>query len=152
MRGKDGNDLTDTKIVGITPAHAGKSALGYRCQRAVEDHPRPCGEKPSQHPARVPVLGSPPPMRGKGLAAARHLWVVRITPAHAGKSASRRCKRGARRDHPRPCGEKLVIRPEDGTARGSPPPMRGKAKMRVDIFAVDRITPAHAGKRIRLGR
>ena len=29
MRGKDGNDLTDTKIVGITPAHAGKSGLSY---------------------------------------------------------------------------------------------------------------------------
>ena len=35
MRGKDGNDLTDTKIVGITPAHAGKRPSPARAAAAA---------------------------------------------------------------------------------------------------------------------
>ena len=69
-------------------------------------------------------------MRGKvalGLADALH---NRITPAYAGKS-----------------GVKLA-----GILlnRGSPPPMRGKARTNPRIYPSHRITPAYAGKRAKL--
>ena len=85
-------------------------------------------------------------MRGKGLPDGLTIWCTRITPAHAGKSElGDGCTLGSR-DHPRPCGEKLVIRPDDGTAWGSPPPMRGKENWTTEISEGSRITPAHAGK------
>ena len=51
----------------ITPAYAGKSESAFCAVHVLQDHPRVCGEK-----ARC---GSVYP------------WQVRITPAHAGKSA-----------------------------------------------------------------
>ena len=53
------------KVKGITPAHAGKSALRQRLPVAVEDHPRACGEKGSLVFSWFAPLGSPPRMRGK---------------------------------------------------------------------------------------
>ena len=45
MRGKVAGPLLFGLGCGITPAHAGKSCLTDRKQKAVEDHPRTCGEK-----------------------------------------------------------------------------------------------------------
>ena len=50
---------------GITPAHAGKSAVADPAAPVDEDHPRPCGEKHG--------------LKASGAAK------TRITPAHAGK-------------------------------------------------------------------
>ena len=52
-------------------------------------------------------------------------------------------------DHPRPCGEKPPARPTSAWPRGSPPPMRGKARWVIEASEPWRITPAHAGKRHR---
>ena len=88
-------------------------------------------------------------MRGKDLATLLLDVCTRITPAYAGKSkihGRRRCKR---RDHPRLCGEKeyTVERRIDG--EGSPPPMRGKARMADATILTKGITPAYAGKRLK---
>ena len=86
MRGKAINGWDDTTIVGITPAHAGKSWPQSDIHRRTGDHPRPCGEKTLHIRAPISNKGSPPPMRGKE-ATARTIDVDRrITPAHAGKS------------------------------------------------------------------
>ena len=53
----------------------------------IEDHPRPCGEKASTLLLLRTYPGSPPPMRGKVVSAAVVVTVIRITPAHAGKSS-----------------------------------------------------------------
>ena len=85
-------------------------------------------------------------MRGKvRLCSSRRSWAG-ITPAHAGKRL-----RGAygglyAGDHPRTCGEKLNLTPEQGPFLGSPPHMRGKAPPPVAAFRLSGITPAHAGK------
>ena len=73
---------------------------------------------------------------------------VRITPAHAGKSPRRICAMGEAWDHPRPCGEKTVKIVYALCARGSPPPMRGKGTWVKPLKNAERITPAHAGKRV----
>ena len=105
MRGKAACGLEIPSAVGITPAHAGKSARFAFWYLSYRDHPRPCGEKPTPRPRRFGAVGSPPPMRGKvssySHAAIRsgspppmrgkdgNAWVYDdasgITPAHAGK-------------------------------------------------------------------
>ena len=49
-------------------------------------------------------------------------------------------------DHPRVCGEKLVVKLPPLTKRGSPPRMRGKVCKNCTSFLHFRITPAYAGK------
>ena len=91
---------------GITPAHAGKSdEISSLCER-YGDHPRPCGEKSRLSGKALRDVGSPPPMRGKAPTVKASASVMRITPAHAGKSAHGDRGKAQARDHPRPCGEK----------------------------------------------
>ena len=45
MRGKEGVGAVHVLEQGITPAYAGKSAFTLYKRRAVQDHPRICGEK-----------------------------------------------------------------------------------------------------------
>ena len=72
----------------ITPAHAGKTKTEKDEPKKEQDHPRACGENLKTLRSGVGQSGSPPRMRGKldnGLAAS---YGVRITPAHAGKTAA----------------------------------------------------------------
>ena len=73
--------------------------------------------------------------------------MLRITPAHAGKSRNFRGYSLRVWDHPRTRGEKrfrhFIYRPEPG----SPPHTRGKARGKALFDSMRRITPAHAGKR-----
>ena len=70
----------------ITPAYAGKSADLCIRQQGIRDHPRLCGEKGVHGCRTAAVVGSPPPMRGKGIGRMSFGWWIRITPAYAGKS------------------------------------------------------------------
>ena len=71
---------------GITPAYAGKrSSTSFRIS-SYQDHPRLCGEKTNGTLETWSQLGSPPPMRGKGICKPIFHWQIRITPAYAGKS------------------------------------------------------------------
>ena len=85
-------------------------------------------------------------MRGKVARRVLYARAIGITPAHAGKSPGIGTAQHQRRDHPRPCGEKLARPFQPYDARGSPPPMRGKGLEPVGGKSGDRITPAHAGK------
>ena len=87
-------------------------------------------------------------MRGKGIRAEMKLEDSRITPAHAGKRWYKWYGSGGGEDHPRPCGEKTITLGKRYHVRGSPPPMRGKALIILQITRAVRITPAHAGKRL----
>ena len=73
------------------------------------------------------MTGSPPPMRGKGIAAYCHARGGRITPAYAGKSIENNAEAKA--------------------LYGSPPPMRGKVRHFASNCRNNGITPAYAGKR-----
>ena len=75
--------------------------------RTRQDHPRICGEK-----CAVVV---------------DEFIHVGITPAYAGKRASRRPQSKTQRDHPRICGEKVTRSASTKRRLGSPPHMRGKA-------------------------
>ena len=107
MRGKDQEVAASGNPAGITPAHAGKRYAACGKCRGCRDHPRPCGEKSMQQHRAMSKTGSPPPMRGKVYIISPLYRPYRITPAHAGKRTRWRAWNTARRDHPRPCGEKL---------------------------------------------
>ena len=87
-------------------------------------------------------------MRGKAPARRGAPALFGITPAHAGKSEGFKIPALNAKDHPRPCGEKCQFFPSPHLPAGSPPPMRGKEKWWTSQEDFDRITPAHAGKRI----
>ena len=71
---------------------------------------------------------------------------TRITPADAGKTSRRACKRTDGRDHPRGCGENSYPVMRFSSMLGSPPRMRGKRTCSFVMSAASRITPADAGK------
>ena len=106
MRGKVMPIVAITLDIRITPAHAGKSDAEFSEADHERDHPRTCGEKYSKGPSVLPVLGSPPHMRGKVNQTADDMNSSRITPAHAGKSKLVSVRRRILPDHPRTCGEK----------------------------------------------
>ena len=126
MRGKATLYIDQLATFRITPAYAGKSSrYGLFCAEN-KDHPRLCGEKRHFALLWLPVVGSPPPMRGKAKTGDCDRIEGRITPAYAGKSFSSFVVYIITQDHPRLCGEKYK-------------------KLQPKRYAVW-ITPAYAGK------
>ena len=85
-------------------------------------------------------------MRGKDVLNLQSRTVTGITPAHAGKRPAYTATPRRMRDHPRPCGEKILSASTLTLASGSPPPMRGKEGRDAAREPGKGITPAHAGK------
>ena len=147
MRGKVTGIATGLVSARITPAYAGKSLCDQLGVQVRRDHPRLCGEKQLTSLSGIQQIGSPPPMRGKGIVNELSRKLDRITPAYAGKRPCRPSFRQPTRDHPRLCGEKVTGKVYNVFPRGSPPPMRGKEwHIQGDVLPY-RITPAYAGKR-----
>ena len=89
-------------------------------------------------------------MRGKAETGGAADTSSGITPAYAGKSWLSAYRNIPEQDHPRLCGEKSEKELIAKTAEGSPPPMRGKVKSDNMNMRWFRITPAYAGKRIKI--
>ena len=89
-------------------------------------------------------------MRGKVSILQNQNQIFRITPAYAGKSAIFQINVLHFQDHPRLCGEKRTCAECRQPQLGSPPPMRGKVNEQLEDLAEDRITPAYAGKSIKI--
>ena len=75
----------DSRRSRITPACAGKRVDLSRTPKPAQDHPRVCGEKATHGGNILSRLGSPPRVRGKGLALRLATRRLGITPACAGK-------------------------------------------------------------------
>ena len=148
MRGKVFTFRPLTPVGRITPAYAGKRKMLKTPAAGTWDHPRVCGEKHAAACADCTLLGSPPRMRGKAFKLNICLFHLGITPAYAGKSRTSGTGGSGRRDHPRVCGEKPTMKNTYHTAKGSPPRMRGKARLFHIVLTFAGITPAYAGKRL----
>ena len=146
MRGKGVNVAVSDALVGITPAYAGKRNVAMRQKYAIWDHPRVCGEKGGQFIDWLTNLGSSPRMLGKVVHHAAEVGVAWITPAYAGKRRQNSCILSIDQDHPRACGEKLIIPCASSSVQGSPPRMRRKGRKGHGSRHQTRITPAYAGK------
>ena len=147
MRGKVCPNQIRLKDLRITPAYAGKSHYDLYRFFFTWDHPRVCGEKKSAISPSYVKYGSPPRMRGKADRQGQAVGLYRITPAYAGKSVLLSINVAAQQDHPRVCGEKLMLCHRLRPGRGSPPRMRGKVDANYSILHAVGITPAYAGKR-----
>ena len=109
VRGKVSYHMKGMAADRITPACAGKSAWLLGDPTAKRDHPRVCGEKEWRRFFLRHFLGSPPRVRGKAPVRSSPALHSGITPACAGKRISGSRTRRHSRDHPRVCGEKLLL-------------------------------------------
>ena len=136
----------------ITPACAGKSTCPSRSGRSFWNHPR-VREEEHLSRTRARVLGeSPPRARGRANARRIRIPVSRITPACAGKSpADPRC-RAQPRNHPRVRGEEWSSHESAIAELESPPRARGRVTVWSMVTQDEGITPACAGKSLRLPR
>ena len=86
MRGKANLECHRIVFDRITPAYAGKRPPQSPPSGQSRDHPRICVAKTTEVQKGVNIVGSPPHMRGKGIAKTVNKVILRITPACAGKS------------------------------------------------------------------
>ena len=148
-RGKVNTAAEAVELFRITPACAGKSHRPGSDGPRQWDHPRVRGEKGAGTPTQEVGAGSPPRARGKVLLDTPKGQKKRITPACAGKSAPEHHAKRRHTDHPRVRGEKRIRTARPRVGWGSPPRARGKACACSGGPALDGITPACAGKRLR---
>ena len=92
------------------------------------------------------VLGSPPRVREKLDVMKDIAAQVRITPACAGKTDKVKFTIQCKKDHPRVCGKNEVRAVKFSYVVGSPPRVREKLRPDGQIFFIEGITPACAGK------
>ena len=166
-RGKLPKKVLQTAEMRLIPAHAGKtSGPSYRVIRPWA-HPRSRGENPpTQNPPSKPS-GSSPLTRGKRPLQGGSAQIVRLIPAHAGKTLPSRCRLGRCCGsspltrgklfrhvvvsvgvvaHPRSRGENSYFAQSFDTQLGSSPLTRGKLWSLWLVADGERLIPAHAGK------
>ena len=140
-------DNTDDRI---TPARAGKTILIHRSYLPHQDHPRSCGKDATSH-SRNPLLGGSPPLVRERLSAGKaSRRFSRITPARAGKTSILEPTWFRLGDHPRSCGKDMMSKSVIDTDMGSPPLVRERRKSNRADGREPRITPARAGKTLRI--
>ena len=115
-------------VLGLIPAHAGKTtrsgARTFRC----EAHPRSRGENSGEARPAKTELGSSPLTRGKQALRLALSGDRGLIPAHAGKTGDDGARVRQRRAHPRSRGENPVPLPERMMRCGSSPLTRGKQR------------------------
>ena len=85
-------------------------------------------------------------MRGKLAKDTAGFKILRLIPAHAGKTHGKHAISRPSGAHPRACGENRFGSALSSVTRGSSPRMRGKLLDGPRLFARGRLIPAHAGK------
>ena len=91
------------------------------------------------------VTGSSPRMRGTPCCVHEGVVRMRIIPAYAGNARNRGLGTRSSTDHPRVCGERVVITPAGEVYVGSSPRMRGTHNPHPAYLRDLRIIPAYAG-------
>ena len=145
MRGTVSSGIETEHDSRITPACAGNSAARQNLSVSIRDHPRVCGEQPHYCNIALPVIGSPPRVRGTVPARVSRVLQSRITPACAGNRHVALVQEMKSEDHPRVCGEQVVAVALVIWAAGSPPRVRGTDALPVSGLRDAGITPACAG-------
>ena len=146
MRGRRHGSPSPLRIVGLTPAHAGKTRRAPTCFLPMTAHPRACGEDLLGKHLPGDFEGSPPRMRGRRVPPEHGQEHWGLTPAHAGKTLACSLTPCCRRARPRACGEDLGQHSHNLQFFGSPPRMRGRRGADREARHPKGLTPAHAGK------
>ena len=90
---------------GISPAHAGNTAIAFGGGAIREDQPRTCGEYFKNESTAFIARGSAPHMRGIPAMQSRAQAKNGISPAHAGNTRNGASCIAEIPDQPRTCGE-----------------------------------------------
>ena len=145
-RGKPSTLPATDHLIGLIPAHAGKTAASRGPSLLVGAHPRSRGENRDLLGLVRAFTGSSPLTRGKPWRRCPRRRAAGLIPAHAGKTPPSGPCRARGRAHPRSRGENglrgLIRRPREGSS----PLTRGKhagACARPHSWG---LIPAHAGK------
>ena len=109
MRGTRSMVTMVVRTIGIIPAYAGNTRTHLATVTGSRDHPRVCGEHISAIQARLASRGSSPRMRGTPRLGAPAHPRRGIIPAYAGNTLRPSGQQTDRRDHPRVCGEHVVV-------------------------------------------
>ena len=133
-------------LVGLIPAHAGKTMTAIDARACNGAHPRSRGENGFIQVTSPANEGSSPLTRGKLSQRTLSTRSGGLIPAHAGKTTLWTATRSPVRAHPRSRGENSVIFLFFSSARGSSPLTRGKPCDHDVGRANVRLIPAHAGK------
>ena len=136
---------------GIIPARAGSRNGATHCPSARRDHPRACGEQVERSIMSMGVTRSSPRMRGAVLLIVTSPLDSGIIPACAGSSGCARGRCGARRGHPRVCGEQYLLSYTAMPPAGSSPRVRGAVHEVGRVAQAHGIIPARAGSRTQRG-
>ena len=131
---------------GLIPAHAGKTRCAGRSGTRSPAHPRSRGENGLKMLRLVTSSGSSPLTRGKRFSIGAGLRIVRLIPAHAGKTGAAAVAVAMRRAHPRSRGENGSFYHDRFLVPGSSPLTRGKPRQGDKLADASRLIPAHAGK------
>ena len=145
-RGKHAMPAPYRALVRLIPAHAGKTLRALTHVQLREAHPRSRGENIRSPYLTADAAGSSPLTRGKPGARISGRSPVRLIPAHAGKTWSRRRRHRDIRAHPRSRGENFAALMRITALPGSSPLTRGKPTWRARVDLARRLIPAHAGK------
>ena len=146
MRGKLRPVTARPSRIRIIPAHAGQTVSAVAQHNTLPDHPRACGANDHKRATHVCSSGSSPRMRGKRAGGKHDGRRVRIIPAHAGQTKSKRVRAFSMPDHPRACGANRFCPNARTAPAGSSPRMRGKHHGLRHPPTRLRIIPAHAGQ------
>ena len=134
------------RIVGLIPAHAGKTCAPALVPGGSGAHPRSRGENHMPSRTRSAPTGSSPLTRGKHPPGQDRGRGHGLIPAHAGKTPLRRSSAAASAAHPRSRGENIGRDGVSDVKRGSSPLTRGKHVLTHPPRARLGLIPAHAGK------
>ena len=131
---------------GLIPAHAGKTSYRRVGLRSFRAHPRSRGENRPSVATRCTPSGSSPLTRGKQTERGDDRRIIRLIPAHAGKTRSARGSKPNRWAHPRSRGENQGENIVNLSKQGSSPLTRGKPHGLGQVLPDRGLIPAHAGK------
>ena len=145
-RGKLDRAAGPGQVVGLIPAHAGKTSCSVEPLGSVGAHPRSRGENGGTRSLRIPARGSSPLTRGKQAGRAHAIRGRRLIPAHAGKTQAYQYQLHESWAHPRSRGENSISCFSSAKLAGSSPLTRGKLREIAQLHEGGGLIPAHAGK------
>ena len=133
-------------LVGLIPAHAGKTTRPVTPASPSWAHPRSRGENSGGRMSPRTGKGSSPLTRGKPRPQGRQARRQGLIPAHAGKTATDPARPSTEPAHPRSRGENISPIECMSSRMGSSPLTRGKLIQATDTVDDRGLIPAHAGK------
>ena len=129
----------------IIPTCTGNTQSGRLTSKFKWDHPRTCGEHSTVTISPLLSVGSSPHVRGAPERFEAFARAVGIIPACAGSTTSIGHNWTGMWDHPRMCGEHVVLPPFFWTVSGSSPHVRGALARVGHLRPQPGIIPACAG-------